>query len=121
MTQQHMTDLHGRSLMDWLGTLGYVFAFLMLVLVMMIGYRLYQQAPVAKIVVYPTGLTQQEHQRLSELLAQQTDTFFATDLSAIIKVSQQLSWLDEVRVTRDWQQGMVGQALPKQPVARFGS
>ena len=79
MTQQHMTDLHGRSLMDWLGTLGYVFAFLMLVLVMMIGYRLYQQAPVAKIVVYPTGLTQQEHQRLSELLAQQTDTFFATD------------------------------------------
>ena len=62
MTQQHMTDLHGRSLMDWLG---YVFAFLMLALVMMIGYRLYQQAPVAKIVVYPTGLTQQEHQRLS--------------------------------------------------------
>lgn len=121
MTQQHMTDLHGRSLMDWLGTLGYVFAFLMLVLVMMIGYRLYQQAPVAKIVVYPTGLTQQEHQRLSELLAQQTDTFFATDLSAIIKVSQQLSWLDEVRVTRDWQQGIVVQALPKQPVARFGS
>lgn len=122
MTQQHMTDSHGRSPMKWLGMLGYVFAFLMLALAVIIGHRLYQQAPIADIVVQPTGLTQAERQSLANLLKQQqTDTFFATDLSAITKASEQLSWLDEVRVTRDWRQGIVVQALPKQPVARFGS
>ena len=48
MTQQHMTDLHGRSLMDWLGTLGYVFAFLMLALVMM-GIVCISKRPLPKL------------------------------------------------------------------------
>lgn len=122
MTQQNMTDLHGRSLADWFGILGYVFVLFMAILVLIISYRLYQQAPVANVLVQPTGLTQREHKNLSDLFKQQqTDTFFTTDLQSIVKASKEVSWLDEVRVTRDWQQGIVVQALPKQPVAKFGS
>ncbi len=47
---------------------------------------------------------------------QSVSSFFTSDLQALRDISHGLAWVDQVSISRDWQQGIVVKALPKQAV-----
>lgn len=81
-----------------------------------------RQLPNAPIVVEPQGLTDRQYATLTKLLGSQaSDNFLQTELEPYIQQLQQVSWVEQVDVQRDWQQGLKVSVVARQPVAKFGS
>lgn len=102
----------------------YLFAALIigLLLILGIGGKALKDAPPAAIEVSHQGLSEVQYQALQQTMDQQSiSSFFTTDLQMLRDIAVDLSWVDQVSVTRDWQQGIVISALPKEPVANFGT
>lgn len=102
----------------------YLFAVLVigLLLVLGVGGKALKDAPPAAIEVSPDGLTDIQYQALQDTMNQQSiSSFFTTDLQMLRDIAVDLSWVDQISVTRDWQRGIVISALPKEPVANFGT
>ena len=94
----------------------------LLLLILFMGAKALRDAPPAMIQVDNKGLSAVEYQALQQVVNQQTvSSFFTTDLQALRDIVMGLAWVDQVSVTRDWQQGIVITALPKQAVANFGT
>ncbi len=94
----------------------------LLLLILMMGAKALRDAPPAAIQVSTKGLTTTQYQTLKQTMDQQTvSSFFTTDLQALRDIVIGMAWVDQVSVTRDWQQGIVITALPKQAVANFGT
>ena len=84
-------------------------------------YSLYQ-APPAHIVIEQEGLTAPQYHALNQTMqAQPVGSFFTADLPTLQQAALQLPWIAEVSIHRDWNRGVVISALPRQPVAKFGS
>ncbi len=67
-------------------------------------------------------LSPEQNSALKQVLGTQADSnFFQTDLTAYLDKTQQISWVGQVKVQRDWQQGIVIDVVPRQAVARFGT
>ena len=94
----------------------------LLLLILFMGGKALHDAPPAAIQVSNKGLSTIQYQALQQAMSQQTVSgFFTTDLQALRDVAVRLAWIDQVSVTRDWQQGIIVAALPKQAVANFGT
>lgn len=94
----------------------------LLLLILVMGAKALQDAPPAAIKVSHESLTSTQYQTLKQAMDQQTvSSFFTTDLQALRDIVVSMTWVDQVSVTRDWQQGIVIKALPKQAVANFGT
>lgn len=94
----------------------------LLLLILVMGAKTLRDAPPAAIQVSTQGLTTTQHQSLQQTMGQQpVSSFFTTNLQALRDIAMGVAWVDQVSVTRDWQQGIVITALPKQPVANFGT
>ncbi|WP_352337078.1 cell division protein FtsQ/DivIB [Psychrobacter sp. 16-MNA-CIBAN-0192] len=94
----------------------------LLLLILLMGGKALRDAPPAAIEVSHQGLTAMQHQALQQTMNQQSiSSFFTTDLQALRDIAVDLSWVDQISVTRDWQRGIVITALPKQAVANFGT
>ena len=94
----------------------------LLFFILIMGGKALRNAPPAAIQVKAQGLTVTQYQALQQIMDQQTvSSFFSTDLQTLRDIALGLAWVDQVSVTRDWQQGIVITALPKQAVANFGT
>lgn len=94
----------------------------LLFLIVFMGIKVLRDAPPATIYVNTQGLSSVEYQKLQQTMSQQAiNGFFTTDLQALRDIAIGLDWIDQVSVTRDWQQGIVVTALPRQAVANFGT
>ncbi len=94
----------------------------LLLLILVMGAKALQDAPPAAIQVNLKGLSTAQYQALQQTMDQQkVSSFFTTDLQVLRDIVIGLAWVDQVSVTRDWQQGIVITALPKQAVANFGT
>ena len=100
--------------------------YLLLILLMLFGIvmavnTLYQ-APPAKITIDPKGLSSAQYKILNDTMqAQKVGSFFTTDLPVLQNTVLQMPWVEDVSIQRDWNRGIVISALPRQPVAKFGS
>lgn len=80
------------------------------------------QAPPAQIIVDPKNLSSKQYQLLNDSMqAQQVGSFFTTKLPVLQDTVLQMPWVEDVSIQRDWNRGIVISALPRQPVAKFGS
>lgn len=106
-------------------TIKYIFIgllMLLLLLIVFMGSKRLQEAPPADLHIDASTLNAAEYAVLQQSIQQQhVGSFFSTDLQAIQDKILRLSWVDEVSVTRDWQQGIVITALPKKAIAHFGT
>ena len=94
----------------------------LLVLILVMGGKALRDAPPAAIHVDDRGLTVAQYRALQQVMNQQSvSSFFTSDLQALRDISTGLAWVDQVSISRDWQQGIVVKALPKQAVANFGT
>lgn len=94
----------------------------LLLLILIMGAKALRDAPPAAIQVSSEGLTSTQYQTLKQAMDQQkVSSFFTTDLQALRDIVIGMAWVDQVSVTRDWQQGIVITALPKQAIANFGT
>lgn len=94
----------------------------LLLLILVMGAKALRDAPPASIFVNGNNLSTAQHQALEQVMSQQAvSSFFTSDLQALRDITISLPWIDEVSVTRDWQRGIVIEALPKQAVAKFGT
>ena len=94
----------------------------LLLLILLMGAKALRDAPPAAVQVSPKGLTATQYQTLQQAMDQQlVSSFFTTDLQALRDIVLGMAWVDQVSVTRHWQQGIVITALPKQAVANFGT
>lgn len=94
----------------------------LLFLILIMGVKALRDAPPATIQVSTKGLTTVQYDSLQQTMSQQSvSSFFTTDLQALRDIAIKLAWVDEVSVTRNWQRGIVIEALPKQAVANFGT
>lgn len=94
----------------------------LLLLILLMGAKALRDAPPAAVQVSAKGLTVTQNQILQQAMDQQVvSSFFTTDLQALRDIILGMAWVDQVSVTRDWQQGIVITALPKQAVANFGT
>lgn len=94
----------------------------LLFLILIMGIKALRDAPPAAIQINDKGLTAIQYGVLQQTMSQQpVSSFFTTDLQALRDIAIKLAWVDEVSVTRDWQRGIVIEALPKQAVANFGT
>lgn len=94
----------------------------LLLLILLMGGKALRDAPPATIEVSHRGLTAMQYNALKQTMNQQPiSSFFTTDLQTLRDIAVDLSWVDQVSVTRDWQRGIVITALPKQAVANFGT
>ncbi|MBO1530882.1 cell division protein FtsQ [Psychrobacter sp. F1192] len=94
----------------------------LLLLILVMGIKALREAPPASIQVSTQGLTAAQHQALHQTMKQQpVNSFFTTNLQSLRDIAMGLAWVDQVSVTRDWQQGIIITALPKQAVAHFGT
>lgn len=98
-----------------------VILLLMVGAIIMVLNNLYQ-APPAQVVIEPAGLSATQYQALNKSLqAQQGGSFFTANLPKIQEAALQLPWIEDISIQRDWNRGIVVTALPRQPVAKFGS
>lgn len=94
----------------------------LLLLILIMGGKALRDAPPANITINNQGLTTTEYQALQQTMSQQkVNSFFTTNLQDLRDVAISLAWVDQVSVTRDWQQGIIITALPKQAIANFGT
>lgn len=94
----------------------------LLLLILVMGGKALRDAPPAAIEVSHQGLTATQYDALQQTMNQQSVTsFFTTDLQTLRDIAIDLSWVDQISVTRDWQRGIVITALPKKAVANFGT
>ncbi|MEC5209421.1 cell division protein FtsQ [Psychrobacter sp. PL15] len=94
----------------------------MLLLILTMGGKALRDAPPAAIHVSTQGLTSVQYQALQKVMSQQkVSSFFTSDLQVLRDITISLAWVDQVSITRDWQRGIVVNALPKQAVANFGT
>ncbi|MGP9544256.1 cell division protein FtsQ/DivIB [Psychrobacter sp. AOP7-B1-25] len=122
-----MSDKDGRpkSKLQIPATVKYLFMVLvlgLLVLILMMGGKALRDAPPANIYVSNQGLSVAQYRSLQEVMEQQqVSSFFTSDLQALRDITMGLAWVDQVSISRDWQRGIVINALPKQAVANFGT
>jgi len=122
-----MSDKDGRpkSKLQIPATVKYLFMVLvlgLLVLILMMGGKALRDAPPANIYVSNQGLSVAQYRSLQEVMEQQqVSSFFTSDLQALRDITMGLAWVDQVSISRDWQRGIVIDALPKQAVANFGT
>lgn len=94
----------------------------LLLLILIMGGKALRDAPPAAIEVSHQGLTITQYQALQQTMNQQSVSgFFTTDLQTLRDIGINLSWVDQISVTRDWQRGIVITVLPKKAVANFGT
>ncbi len=78
--------------------------------------------PPAKIVVNPQGLSTQQRSQMQQVLGTVADkNLLQVDLLPYQQKVQNLTWVAQTDIRRDWQKGMVVTATPRQAVAKFGS
>ena len=78
--------------------------------------------PPAKILVNPQGLSTQQRSQMQEVLGTVADkNLLQADLLPYQQKVQNLTWVAQTDIRRDWQNGMVVTATPRQAVAKFGS
>lgn len=95
---------------------------LLLFLSVFVGLKTFKSVPPAKIHIDATGLSAMQYQSLTQTVDNaKVGSFYSADLQNIRDDILTLPWVDEVRVVREWQRGIVIHALARQPVARFGS
>jgi len=122
-----MSDKAGRpkSKLQIPATVKYLFMVLvlgLLVLILMMGGKALRDAPPANIYVSNQGLSVAQYRSLQDVMEQQqVSSFFTSDLQALRDITMGLAWVDQVSISRDWQRGIVVNALPKQAVANFGT
>ncbi len=74
------------------------------------------------VILASSGLTASEIDQVQTVLDRlDRPNFYKTDLQALASDIGALSWVHDVRVVRDWQQGIVVSVLPKVAIANFGS
>lgn len=94
----------------------------LLLVILFMGGKALRDAPPAAIFVSSQDLSIAQHQALKQVMSQQAvSSFFTSDLQSLRDITIGLPWIDQVSVTRDWQRGIVIEALPKQAVAKFGT
>ncbi|MFL1731927.1 cell division protein FtsQ/DivIB [Moraxella oculi] len=86
------------------------------------GIRAVHYSPAKPIVIDHHNLTQSQASSLQAVAVSIGDVqFFLADLPSIHHRIAQLSWVGDVSVRRDWQQGVVVSVVPRRAVANFGS
>ncbi|MFW2177557.1 MULTISPECIES: cell division protein FtsQ/DivIB [unclassified Moraxella] len=98
-----------------------VASLLLLGLVVGIG-QMVAHLPNANIQINHQGLNSHEYQQLHQVLGQKADrNWLQADLQPYLQRLQRIGWVSQVDIRRDWQQGLLVNVIPRQPVAKFGS
>lgn len=81
-----------------------------------------ERLPPAPIQIQSQGLNSQEYTELTQLLGKQAPgNFLQADLQTYVDKLAAVSWVEQVDIRRDWQQGLIVKVVPRQAVAKFGS
>lgn len=92
-----------------------------LVVFYLVSNQIYKSQP-ADIVVNAKSLNTAEYDALNQVMKkQEVGNFFTAKLPKIQQVVLGEKWIDQVDIERKWGQGIVVTALPRAPVAKFGS
>lgn len=79
-------------------------------------------SPNATIVINQQGLSNHQVSQLRQTLGEEANgSFYRVDLDEYREKALSLSWVNQVDIRRDWQQGIIVTAIPRQAVAKFGS
>ncbi|WP_227431084.1 cell division protein FtsQ/DivIB [Psychrobacter sp. I-STPA6b] len=94
---------------------------IIVVAIIMVVKSLYEVPP-TQLVVDHSNLTPAQYQSLNTAMqGQEVGNFFTTQLPELRDAVMQLPWVNEVSIQRDWHKGIVVSALPRQPIAKFGT
>lgn len=107
---------------DWLPMIAMVAVIILLLCFGAVIIRAIHQLPNSPIQIQADGLNTAQYRALKQQLGQQAQgNFLQADLSAYVDDIQKLSWVSQVDIRRDWQQGLLVKVIPRQAVAKFGS
>lgn len=100
----------------------YVFGIVFLTVLAILVYQMMLAKPTG-IVVEPAGLNRSEYLALDAVVSEfpEQDAFFTMPLPKLLDAVMAEKWVSEANIRRDWQRGIVVEALRREPVARFGS
>lgn len=99
-----------------------MFAIMALFLVAWLITHSIAQLPPANIVIETDGLSKQQQAQLQQTLGVKADNnLLQADLAVYQQKAQELTWVAQTDIRRDWQKGIVVTATPRQAVAKFGS
>ena len=105
------------SLRSWI-TIAVV---LFLAIFLLVSNRIYQSQP-AKLVVSSKNLDAAQYAKLTEAMSdEEVTSFFTAVLPELKDDVMQQNWISQVDIERKWGEGIVITALPREPIARFGS
>ncbi len=99
----------------------FVFILLIVISVFMIK-GVINKFPVVEVGISSENLNKLQLKQLNQVVkAHPEGNFFTTELEGIHKEISDLSWVEQVDVTRNWDRGIHIKVLPRKPIARFGS
>lgn len=94
---------------------------LFLAIFFLVSSQIYNSQP-ADIVVNPTSLNPAEYRVLSEAMdKKEAGSFFTAKLPQLKDEVMAQDWVSQVDIERKWGEGIVITALPRAPIAKFGS
>lgn len=87
----------------------------------LVANRVYHSQP-AKVVVNAKNLDAAQYQKLNTAMSKkQAGSFFTAVLPELKDSVMQQDWISQVDIERKWGEGIVITALPREPIAKFGS
>lgn len=84
--------------------------------------KVISRLPDAPIHIEKSGLNDAEYRELKRHLGTHAiGNFLQADLQTYVDRLERISWVDQIDIRRDWQQGLLVKVVPRQAVAKFGS
>lgn len=106
----------------WLNLLIIGFAIILVFVAMWVIATTAKALPNANISITQGSLSEQQRQQLQRALGDTAQgNFYQANLQDYQARAQALPWVSQVDIKRDWQKGLIVTAVPRQPVAKFGS
>lgn len=105
------------SLKSWMA----IAVVLFVAIFLLVANRIYQSQP-DDLVISSKNLDAAQYATLSEAMSnEEAGSFFTAVLPEIKDNVMQQDWVSQVDIEREWGKGIVITALPREPIARFGS
>lgn len=122
MTDTSLTEETTAQSMDWFGRVVSVLAFLVCAFGVYVLGDYILSRPAAQVLVVESQLSKPEQRFIASQLNDKVEgNFFTADIQQLQSQVADIGWVEAVRISRQWPNGLIVQAVPRHPVARFGS
>lgn len=78
--------------------------------------------PAAQVLIKENELTTQQQRHIAQVITDQVvGNFFTADIVSLRNQVASIDWVKDVRIVRQWPNGLAVNAVARHPIARFGS